>query len=227
MLNVCILIGCTISPQMVKPFLADGIDVTTTKDSILGNKSVVVNTDNSTLISENNTEIFKGVTDFETQISYGFLIIGLFILFGAVLHFCHLCLCGCNRKHIHLLKKTSRKLEHVDVKQLHFNGGSRIFQLFAICLIGIASFVHGAHEDMFGSFLVDYSVKGLNWNIKYRTDVTSIFWASIGISMFMGSLLIRRISVSPLMVCSIVLILITNVIWYMCRMLTTICIPRT
>ena len=56
-----------------------------------------------------------------------------------------------------------------------------------------------------------YSVKGLNWNIKYGTDVTSIFWASIGISMFMGFLLIRRISVSPLVVCSIVLILITNV----------------
>ena len=65
---------------------------------------------------------------------------------------------------------------------------------------------------MFGCFLVDYSVKGLNWNIEYGTDITSIFWASIGISMFMGSLLIRRISVRLLMVCSIILILITNVI---------------
>ena len=91
MLYVCILIGCTISPQMVKPFLADGMDVTTTKDIILGNTSAVVNIDNSTLVSDlNNTETFKGVTNFETQISYGFLIIGLFILLGAVLHFCHL-----------------------------------------------------------------------------------------------------------------------------------------
>ena len=99
----------------------------------------MVNIDNSTLVSENNTETFKGVTNFETQISYGFLIIGLFILLGAVLHFCHLGISGCNRKDIHLLKKTSTKLKSVDVKQFHFNDGSRVFQLFAICLIGIAS----------------------------------------------------------------------------------------
>ena len=95
---------------MVKPFLADGMDVTTTKDSILGNTSAVLNTDNSTLISKNSTETLKEVINFETEISYGFLIIGLFILLGAVLHFCHLGLSGCNRKHIHLLKKTSGKL---------------------------------------------------------------------------------------------------------------------
>ena len=138
-LYVCILIGCTISPQMVKPFLADGMDVTTTKDIIFGNTSAVLNTDNSTLISKNSTETLKEVINFETQISYGFLIIGLFILLGAVLHFCHLGISGCNRKDIHLLKKTSTKLKSVDVKQFHFNDGSRVFQLFAICLIGIAS----------------------------------------------------------------------------------------
>ena len=133
MLYVCILVGCTISAQMVKPFLANGVETESTRNNILKNIFAVMNNDNSTPVSENDTETFESVTNFETQISYGFLIIGFVVLLGAALHFCHLGLSGCDRKHIHLQKKTSGKLESPDVKQSNHPGGSRVFQLFVIC----------------------------------------------------------------------------------------------
>ena len=52
---------------------------------------------------------------------------------------------------------------------------------------------------MFGSFLVDYTVTGLNWNIKPATDITSLFWASNLVSKVVTVLLSKRLTVTPLL----------------------------
>ena len=49
---------------------------------------------------------------------------------------------------------------------------------------------------MFGSFLVHYTVTGLNWNIRPATDITSLFWVFNLLSKIAAALLSKRLTVT-------------------------------
>ena len=59
---------------------------------------------------------------------------------------------------------------------------------------------------------MDYTVTGLNWNIKSATDITSLFWASNLVSKIAAALLSKRLTVNFLLGCSSVLILFSSIL---------------
>ena len=65
---------------------------------------------------------------------------------------------------------------------------------------------------MFGSFLVDYTVTGLNWNIRPATDITSLFWVFNLLSKIAAALFSKRLTVTFLFGCSSVFILFSSIL---------------
>ena len=221
------LLGCTISPQMVKPFLSGF------QSSCLGasNGYMYVNYSHSSVVAEiasnanaglnySEYELLERSTEipcvdsqiFETRLHFGFVIIGAFLLLGAFLHLgFNIFTAGCTLKHIHLCKTVSAT-KSVKSKNRRKNLRFNAVKIFQVSLIGLAAFVFGGHSTMFGSFLVDYTVTGLHWNIKPATDITSLFWASNLVSKVAAALLSRRLTVTFLFGCSSILILFSSIL---------------
>ena len=151
-------------------------------------------------------------TSLITRIHYTFIINGFLLISGSVLHLSfNFVASGCNAKHVHLQKKVQIQSRKGIQKRKQFSN-NRLFKITIICLVGLASFVWGGHSTMFGSFLVEYTVTGLNWNNDHATDITSLFWASNLASKVLAALLSKRISVTVLLGCSSGLILISNIL---------------
>ena len=158
--------------------------------------------------------------EFHTRIHFGFIIIGVLLLVGALLHlgFNTLVVGGCRWSHIHLHKpEPSLSTSQTLVGEKSQNPCRRKIKLDAckvvqVCLVGVAAVLFGCHSTLFGSFLVEYTVTGLNWSIKPATDITSLFWASNLLSKISAAVLSNRLTVTFLLGCSAGLILTSNIL---------------
>ena len=215
MLYVSTLIGCTISPQMVKPFLG-GSSMDTMISGGHSNKSLFSNKLTSTELSNvfSYTEMTTEVegTSFESNLKFGFIIVGLFLLTGMLFHFIHFCTSACTVNHISLHGNVLQK-ELTDNRKCDRSlNNSRIVQFLTISTIGFAGFLFGGLEDMIGSFLVEYTVKGLKWAKESGADITSVFWASNCVSRISATILLKWVSVKTLMGCCVAIVLVSSIL---------------
>ena len=153
---------------MVKPFLSgfqsSGVGtsnghVNNSQSSVAGemvfnasNANNILNYSDYKLLERSTETPWVNLKMFETRIHFGFVIIGVFLILGALLHLgFNIFAAGCTLKHIHLRKAVSAIKSAKSINQqktVRYNA----VKIFQVSLIGLAAFVFGGHSTMFGAF---------------------------------------------------------------------------
>ena len=152
------------------------------------------------------------MTSFEISLKFGFIIVGLFLITSASLHFIHFCASSCDVNHVSPHGKVLHKKQTDNTKQDGSSNNSRVVQFFIIFAIGLAAFLFRCVEEMISSFLVEFTVKGLNWTKKSGVDITSMFWASNCVSRISATILLKWVSVKTLMGCCVAIVLVSSIL---------------
>ena len=206
MMYVTVLVGCTVSPQMAKPFLSEARPpLESTLQELSSNESQgLIHEEQSTthgmsesrhgeLNSSNVEDAFSGmgsgmdVESSESDVQFAYITVGCLLLAGAVFHWVIFCLSRCNTKHIHLKRGPSATPAKGDnIKNGVHHKRSRILKVLIICALGSSAVVFGGYEDTVSNFVLDYATKGLNWDKRTGADMVSVFWAADSMSRILG-----------------------------------------
>ena len=250
-LHFLVMMGATMAPQIVKPFLAHQIDYpfnsTSEAFALENNTNVTEFNDSLNHAYQINTSLYNlnpnlqesqflpnidnaldgpiiddvlrknVVASSETKVQFAYVIIGIGMIIGSSLHVVLFFLSKCDATHIQNNKDSTKEEEKV-TKSVNsktiVNGKSLRYRTFSSLLLGvlcILAFMVGGLEEIFGGFLVTFSVKKLEWKNESATDLPTIFWASIAMIRLLAILLSKFIPAKILIGASISLLTLSVV----------------
>ena len=197
-LHFIITMGATACPQLAKLFLStsNGFSVEGNNNN---NESIPIrhydslqNTSaqhiTANVVSFGNESVT--LSDFQdsdvTDVRFVYVVIGAFALVGSALHVLNMCCSGCNMHHIHteipIQKQEDESREPKVPSKRHKS--SYYLALGFTCFIVV--FFAGL-EEIFGAFLVKFSVEYLDWDTGVSRDLVSVFWGSAAASRFLST----------------------------------------
>ena len=181
-LHFIVMVGATVCPQLAKLFISIGSTSINSNSSTISNitgiTSLAPKTIQSTNTSSSHSEVL--LIGFETKVHYIYMFISLFAILAAILHLVILSYSKCNLKHI----DTKSNPESLDEngrkgslgKSIHKDNRCSSFTgLTFLCLIFV---FFGGLEEIFGAFLISFSVNQLDWTVSTGGDLVSVFWDS-------------------------------------------------
>ena len=185
-LHFLVMIGATICPQLAKLFLASYNEYETNTLQLTNDTELEdihnLKEDSLTNILNDTKPQAEGdlFAEFETKIHYVYLLISTFALIGGIMQIINLCCSGCDLQHIHITIKdennSTDSKKTTMVASLHKEQRCYSFTVLALlCLIVV--FFAGL-EEIFGAFLVTFSVGHLKWETSTSRDLVSVFWGS-------------------------------------------------
>ena len=187
-LHFLLMLGATISPQMVKLFL-------NTNEKPNFNRTVNVNTSQIDVHLQNssmsNATLYGNLlptfgVEYETKVHNVYLCLSIMVFLGTVLHIVNLCYSRCNVKHIHIdchkLSEPSRTCSNPENINGHGKRGSKRHTFVALGLLYLIVVAFAALEEIFGAFSVKFSVEELKWNTGMGRDLVSAFWGATATS---------------------------------------------
>ncbi len=253
-LHFLVMMGATIAPQIVKPFLAhEMIDYpfNSTSEALVLRNNISASgfNDSSKYAYQTNTSLFNPYPDVKdsqflpnidnaldgpiagdvleltrneqvnsgTKVQFAYVIIGIGMIIGSSLHMVLFLLSKCNTKHIENNGSSTKKEEKVmkTVNNMtNLQGKSFRYKTFSsllLIVLCILAFMVGGLEEIFGGFLVTFSVKKLEWSKESATDLPTIFWASIAMIRLIAIFLSKLISAKILIGASISLLTLSVV----------------
>ena len=196
-LHFIVMMGATACPQLAKLFLSTSNESSVERSNNNGSIPIrhyhspqntsaqhitvdVVSSDNEPVTLPNFQE--SEVPD----IRLVYTVISAFALVGSALHVMNMCCSGCNIHHIHaeipVQKEEAESDQSKDPNKRH--KCSYYLALGFTCFIVV--FFAGL-EEIFGAFLVKFSVEYLEWDTGVSRDLVSVFWGSAAASRFIST----------------------------------------
>ena len=203
-LHFIVMMGATACPQLAKLFLA-----TSNESSIEAN-----NNNGSTPIrhyhSPQNTSAAVSIDDVSfdkelvtlsnfqesqvTGVRFVYLAISAFVLVGSALHVVNICCSGCNMRHIHTeapkVAKTRIQEEEEEVEPGQSKNSNKKHKCGYYLALGFTCLIvvfFAGLEEIFGAFLLKFSVDYLEWDTSVSRDLVSVFWGSAAVSRFIST----------------------------------------
>ena len=190
-LHFLVMVGATACPQLAKLFLASCSEFETNGRKFVNatelERTYVLKEDS--LNSSTGATIKSGMEKdfylrFETKVHYVYLLISAFILFGGILHMVNLCCSGCNLQHIHINVKVGSHSVDSGKTTLRssLDKGPKCYSFVSLALLCLIVVFCAGLEELFGAFLITFSVGHLKWETGTSRDLVSVFWGSAAIA---------------------------------------------
>ncbi len=211
-LNFIQMMGAALTPQILKPFLAAnvGMSLNTTKnDSFILSRSKDEYGPNSLeyLNITHGTEVFNKtlINGVKTKVQFSYLITGLVLASGAFLHTIMICQSICRGKQgKDIDNEIAKNPDDSNSKGRNATCKVHCFLFIAVCFV--LGFLYGGLEEIFGGFLVTFSVNELYWSNESARDLSTLYWISIATTRLIAVFLSRKISAKVLIGLSICLV---------------------
>ena len=196
-LHFIVMMGATACPQLAKLFLSTSNESSVERSNNNGSTLISHYHSPQNTLAENITVDVVSfdnepvtLSNFQksevTDIRLVYTVISAFALVGSALHVMNMCCSGCNIHHIHaeipIQKEEAELGQNKDPNKRH--KCSYYLALGFTCFIVV--FFAGL-EEIFGAFLVKFSIEYLEWDTGVSRDLVSVFWGSAAASRFIAT----------------------------------------
>ena len=190
-LHFIIMIGATVCPQLAKLFISIGSSIRSNSNSssvsnVTGITFLELKTVQPTNTSSSHSEVT--LAEFETKVHDIYMFISLFAVLAAILHLAILSYSKCNLSHIN----TNSRTESLDAncKKGNFRNsmhqGNRFRSIIGLAFLCLIVAFFGGLEEIFGAFLISFSINQLEWTASTGRDLVSVFWGSAATARFIS-----------------------------------------
>ena len=187
-LHFIVMIGATVCPQLGKLFIS--VDSSNSNSTNVFNVTGVTFLESQTIQSANTSSSHSEVilVEFETKVHHIFMFISLFTVLAAILHLVILSYSKCRLNHI----ETNSRTESLDANCKYGNHwksmqkGNRFHSIIGLASLCLIVVFFGGLEEIFGAFLISFSVNQLNRTISTGRDLVSVFWGSAATARFIS-----------------------------------------
>ncbi len=191
-------IGCTLSVQVAKQFLAERDPLTS--DNFLSN--ITVNGSTKTNHTSETIYTFSTATPggFQSHIDKAYFIIGALCVVGTVVQLVSWVHSAC--KLHHWLQHTKGKMQSSSPGRPSFHGSNKLFLLLGTLLLCLVAFLGFAIEEQFAAIGITFAVNTLHWTKNDASNLVTLLWASIVTSSCISIVCAKFVEVNKLMIVS-------------------------
>ena len=186
-LHFIVMTGATVCPQLTKLF--NSVSSSNNNSTNIFNFTDLTLLESQTIQSTNTSSSHSEVilVEFETKVHDIYMFISLFALLAAILHLAILSYSKCSLNHIDTNSRTENLANSKKGnlwKSMH--KGNRFRSIIGLAFLCLIVVFFGGLEDIFGAFLISFSVNQLDWTISAGRDLVSVFWGSAATARFIS-----------------------------------------